>query len=85
MEYEFEYLCDPDDLTGLNDLVSHDNLSDFNDLDCLFDLNKYKKNALDWCFERFFYLSNIFNHIGLYGLSSLHGLNRLESIFSSKN
>ena len=31
-----------DDLTGLNDLISHHNLSDFNDLDCLFDLKKYK-------------------------------------------
>ena len=38
--YEFEYLSDPDDLTGLNDLISHHNLSNFNDLDCLFDLKK---------------------------------------------
>ena len=40
LEYEFKYLCDPDDLTGLNDLISHDNLSDSNDLDCLFGLKK---------------------------------------------
>ena len=32
-----------DDLTGLNDLISHHNLSDFNDLDCLFDLKKCRK------------------------------------------
>ena len=32
-----------DDLTGLNDLISHHNLSDFNDLDCLFDLKKIWK------------------------------------------
>ena len=38
--HKFKYISDPDDLTGLNDLISHHNLSDFNDLDCLFDLKK---------------------------------------------
>ena len=37
---KFEYISDPDDLTGLNDLISHENLSDLDDLDCLFDFKK---------------------------------------------
>ena len=40
---KFEYISDPDDLTGLNDLISHENLSDLDDLDCLFDFKKIKK------------------------------------------
>ena len=38
---KFEYISDPDDLTGLNDLISHENLSDLDDLDCLFDFKKF--------------------------------------------
>ena len=71
-----------DDLTGLNDLISHHNLSDFNDLDCLFDL---KKTTWDSYNEGFFDLNNIFNLIGLHSLNSLCGLNEVKSLFFKEN
>ena len=83
--YEFEYLSDPDDLTGLNDLISHHNFSDFNDLDCLFDLKKIQnvQEVSDYIKKINFCNLSDLNDLG--GLSDLNDLSGLKLIISSKN